>query len=150
MTCFVILIFAVALILASYNVIAASGPKQVRGYIWDIEGRNITGADITINIRWESDDTIRSTLTDTSSDPLGYYAVTFAPANWDIGDRIEVISTYLSNQESNSTTATSMPYQWVNVTYPFVIPVFGSTLGFLVAGGLLGAVAVVMLTRKQH
>lgn len=135
----------VAMMIAPAIVSGASGPKQVRGYVWDSAGRDVEGADVTVNIR---DPDIRATLSDTT-DATGYYSVTFGPSDWDIGDTIEVIATYLSNQETNSTSANSNPFQWVNVTYTFEIPEFGSIVGFLVAGSLLGIVATVFLVRKR-
>lgn len=138
----------VAMLLVSYGASAASGPKQVRGYVRDVDGRLIEDIPITINIRWASDDTVRSTLTDTS-DGTGYFSVTFGPSDWDIGDRIQVIATHGGNQESNSTTADSLPFQYCNVTFPYAIPEFGSIIGFVIAGGLIAAVAVVFLVSKR-
>jgi len=138
----------VAMFLLSYGVSAAIGPKQVRGYVRDVNGDLIEGIPITFNIRWASDDTIRSTLTDTS-DETGYYSVTFGPSAWDIGDRIQVIATHSGNQESNSTTANSAAYQWCNVTFPYAIPEFGSVIGFVIAGGIVAAVATVFLVSKR-
>jgi hypothetical protein len=118
-------------------------PKPVRGYVWDSEGTLISGADVTVNIKQGV--VIRSTLTDTT-DSVGLYAVSFLAADWDVGDTIEVIASFSSQQTPpNSTAATSALVQWINVTAPFEIPEFGSMAGFIVTGGLLGAVAVVAL-----
>lgn len=138
----------VAMFLVSYGASAATGPKQVRGYVWDVDGRLVQGISVTINVRWASDDTVRSTLTDTS-DENGYFSVSFGPSDWDIGDRIQVIGTHESNQQSNSTTADDLPFQWCNVTFPYAIPEFGSVIGFAIAGGLIAAVAVVFLVSKR-
>lgn len=138
----------VAMFLVSYGVSAATGPKQVRGYVRDVDGRLIKDIPITINIRWASDDTVRSTLTDTS-DEDGYFSRTFGPSEWDIGDRIQVIATHGASQESNSTTANDLPSQWCNVTFPYAIPEFGSVMGFVIAGGLIAAVAAVFLVSKR-
>ena len=138
----------VAMFLLSQSVEAATGPKQVRGYVRDVDGRFIDEIPITINIRRASDNTVRATLTDTS-DVGGYYSQTFGPSDWDIGDTIEVIATNGGDQESNTTLATALPMQWCNVTFPYAIPEFGSIVGFLVAGGLIAAVAVVFLVVKK-
>lgn len=139
----------VAMVLVSYGASAASGPKQVRGYVRDVDGRLIEGIPVTVNVRWASDDdTIRSTLTDTS-DSDGYFSVSFGPSDWDEGDRIQVIATHGTNQPSNSTFADGLPYQWCNVTFPYAIPEFGSYIGFAIAGGLIAAVAVVFLVSKR-
>jgi len=146
----------VAMFLMSQSAQAATGPKAVKGYVRDVDGNFINDIPITVNIRRASDNTVRATLTDTSKyvevdgeDWNGYYGVTFGPSDWDIGDTIEVIATHGANQESNSTVATVIPFQWVNVTFPYAIPEFGSIVGFLVAGGLIAAVAVVFLVVKK-
>lgn len=138
----------VAMFLLSQSVEAATGPKQVRGYVRDVDGRFIDGIPITINIRWASDNTVRATLTDTS-DVDGYYSQTFGPSDWDIGDTIEVIATNGGDQESNTTLATVLPMQYCNVTFPYAIPEFGSIIGFVVAGGLIAVVAVAFLFVKR-
>lgn len=144
----VLAVALVAMFLVSYGADAATGPKQVRGYVRDVDGKFIEDIPITFNVRWASDDTVRSTLTDTS-DETGYYSVTFGPSDWDIGDRIQVIATHGGNQESNSTTANSVAFQWCNVTFPYAIPEFGSMVGFVIAGGLVAAVAAVFLVSKR-
>jgi len=138
----------VAMFMLSNAAEAASGPKQVRGVVRDVDGKLIEGIPMTINIRWAGNDTVRSTLTDTS-DETGYFSVTFGPAAWDIGDRIQVIGTHSGNQESNSTIANVAPMQWCNITFPYAIPEFGSLIGFVIAGGLVAAVATVFLVSKR-
>jgi len=138
----------VAMFLVSYGVNAATGPKQVRGYARDVDGRLIQGIPVTINIRWAGDDSIRATLT-ASSDENGYYSVTFEYTQWDIGDRIQVIATHGANQVSNSTVAVEFPFQYCNVTFPYAIPEFGSIVGFVIAGGLIAAVAMVFLVSRK-
>ena len=144
----VAVILSIGMLLAPGIVSAASGPKNVRGTVWQNNGSKLVGADVTVNIRWASDDSIRSTLSDTT-DGNGFYSVTFAPALWDIGDRIEVISTFSTKQESNSTGAISAPVQYINVTYTYEIPVFDSIWGFAIAGGALAVVGVALLAWKK-
>ncbi len=138
----------VAMFLVSYGVNAATGPKQVRGYARDVNGSLIQGIPVTINIRWAGDDSIRATLA-ASSDENGYYSVTFEYTQWDIGDRIQVIATHGANQVSNSTVAVDFPFQYCNVTFSYAIPEFGSIVGFVIAGGLIAAVAMVFLVSKK-
>jgi len=138
----------IALIVVSSNASAASGPKVVRGYVWDSVGRTVEDADVTVNIRYAAGDAVRSTLSDTT-DSSGFYSVTFGPSDWDIGDRIEVIATYNAAQESNSTTAIDSPLQYVNVTYSFEIPEFGSMVGFLASAGIIGIVGWVAIRKKE-
>jgi hypothetical protein len=144
----VLTVAIVAMFLVSYGVNAATGPKQVRGHARDVDGRLIQGIPITVNIRLASDDSVRATLT-ASSDEDGYYSVTFEYTQWDIGDRIQVIATHGANQVTNNTTAIDFPFQWCNVTFPYAIPEFGSVIGFVVAGGLIAAVAMVFLVSKR-
>lgn len=138
----------VAMFLLSQSVEAAIGVKNVRGYVRDIDGNFIEDIPVTINIRRASDNTVRATLTDTT-DEIGFFSQTFAPADWDIGDTIEVIATHGGNQESNTTLAIDFPTQYCNVTFPYAIPEFGSMIGFAVAGGLIAAVAAVFLVVKK-
>ena len=123
---------------------AGDFPKLVLGYVWDAAGTPLEDADVTVNIR-EPDTSIRATMTD-QTDSGGQYTVTFAPEDWELGDTIETIAVYLGNQESNtSDPITSEGLQWVNVSYAFEIPEFGSSAGLMIAGALIGAVAVVTL-----
>lgn len=145
----VVAIAAVVLVIAVFmlaNVAnAALWPKNVRGWIRDNEGNPVNGASVTINIRWESDDTIRSTYTATSGSD-GFYSKSVLASDWDEGDTIQVIATYKSSQQSNETVADANPVQFVNVTYPFAIPEFGpSFVGLIAAGAAIGGVAVALL-----
>ena len=118
-------------------------PKAVTGYVWDSAGAPLEYADITVNLK--NGKLIKDTQTD-ATDSSGEYSVSFSSC--EDGWVIEVIATYNSNQETNSTAADSSSLQWVNVTFPFEIPVFGNLLGFLIAGGLLGTIVAVSLRRK--
>lgn len=137
----------VAMLLVSQGVSAATGPKQVRGYVTDVEGNFVQGIPLTINIRWASDDTVRATIS-AVSDEDGYFSETFEYSQWDVGDSIQVIATHDGNQVDESVTATDFPYQWCNVSFNYEIPEFGSVTGLLIAGGLIAAVAVVLLVSK--
>ena len=118
--------------------------KPVLGYVWDAAGTPLEDADVTVNIR-KPDTSIRATMTD-QTDSGGQYTVTFAPEDWEIDDIIEAIAVFLGNEESNtSDPITSEGLQWVNVSYAFEIPEFGSTAGLMIAGALIGAVGVVTL-----
>ena len=143
-------VFAISLTLAAVMMTvptssnAGTFPKLVYGYVWDAAGTPLEDADVTVNIK-RPDTTIRSTLTDTTLSG-GDYMVSFSQEDWEIGDTIEVISTYHGNQESNTTDPISAEGpQMVNISYAFEIPEFGSSAGILITGALLGAVAVVTL-----
>lgn len=145
-------IFAVGMLLSSSVANADLGPKMIIGYVRDNAGNDLVGASVTVNIRDRSTNALISTLSDTT-DSDGYYSVTFGPpaSQWEPTYKIEVIATYNSAQQTNTTNAlNNHPFQWVNVTYPYEIPELGSWLGIAIAGCSLGAVAVVLLVRKKH
>jgi len=144
-------VFAAVVVAFSHPVAAGPGPLTVRGYIRDNAGNPLEGASITVNIRYAPPPggTIRSTLYDTS-DSTGFYSVSFAYTEWDVGDIIEVIATWHGHQENNYTDATVKPVQHVNVTYAFEIDEYGAgAIGLVVAGGFVGAVALVVLVRRK-
>ncbi|MBU1158521.1 MAG: hypothetical protein KKE24_04200 [Candidatus Thermoplasmatota archaeon] len=65
-----------------------------------------------------------------------------------IGHRI--LDPESAQQPPNSTIATSAPYQWVNVSFTFEIPEFGSYFGLLLAGGAIGAVGIAVVAMKRR
>lgn len=142
-----VLMTAMAALLPSQ---AAAGPQDisVRGYVWDSQYRDVEGADVVINIK--DGETVRSTDSDIS-DVNGYYSVMFAAADWEVGDTIEVIFTFESKQDTNWTTATDDVAQYVNMTFGFEIPEFGSLLGLALAAvalGVVGTAAMVIWKKK--
>ena len=142
-----VLMTAMAALLPSQ---AAAGPQDitVRGYVWDSQHRDVEGADVVVNIKDGA--TIISTDSDTS-DVNGFYSVMFLAADWSVGNTIEVIFTFESKQDTNWTTAVDAAIQYVNMTYDFEIPEFGSLLGLALAAvvlGVVGTAAVVLWKRK--
>ncbi len=125
---------------------AAAFPLIVRGWVWDVEGTPVDGADVSISTIQGV--TTRATWTDVT-DSDGFYSVSFAGAEWDVGNTIRTVATYDGNQDDNETTATAAPIQFVNVTFTFAIPEFGSSLGLIAAGGAIGLVAVVALVWRR-
>jgi hypothetical protein len=146
---------AVALVLAgvlasSGQTSAGTGPKVIRGWVWDIDGRNVTGASIVVNIWEDSSKAVLSATLGEPTDEDGFYSLQFAPEDWEIGYYVEVISTYNGDQEPNGTDVTASPFQYVNITYDYGIPEFGSVIGLVVAGGAIGLVAIVALFATQR
>ena len=134
----------------SQSVSAATMPKAVRGYITDSAGNPLESALVVVNIRDQADyDNIRATDSYTTSS-TGYYSITFAMDDWDIGDTIQVIATWDSNQRDNETTADGVAFQDVWVVFPFEIPQFGGLIGTLVAIGAVGAVGAVFVVSKRR
>ena len=145
-----VVVAVVAMMLSASYASAGPGPKAVRGYIKDNMGNELEGAHVLVEIMVGETTTVRTSDTyDSESD--GFYSVLFGAFDWEIGDNIVVTSTYNSNVEDNSTLADSNAIQWVNVTYPYEIPQFGGWVGLAVTGGLVAAVALVILgmPRKQ-
>lgn len=139
----------------SPNVSAATDPKYVLGYVKDSADRVLVGASITVNIRDDATDgTILSSRSDTT-DGIGYYSVGFAAGDWNVGDFIEVISDFSGNQIKVYSAATllTLPFNhWANITYPYEIPEFGSTVGLIIGGvaiGVVGAIFLVVRKRKN-
>ena len=138
-----LMISAVAMMAPSQGA-AGDFPKLVYGYVWDQAGTPLVGAEVTVNML-RPDDSVRSTETDTTLSE-GDYMVSFDPATWMIGDRVQVISSYMGNTDDNKTDPIlAEGPQWVNITYDYVIPEFGSAVGLLFTGALIGLVAVVAL-----
>lgn len=135
----------VGLLLMSQSTSAYLWPKNVRGYVWDNAGRPVPDTPITINILWESNNSVRATYTATT-DSIGFYSKSVIASDWDPGDKIQVIATHAGDQRTNTTDATVDALQYVNVTFPYEIPEFGqSWAGIVVAGGAIAAVGVALL-----
>lgn len=149
-TLMVVAIAAIALMpIFSQSASAATGPKAVRGYIEDSAGNKLEGALVVVNIRYQSDDSLRATDSYTSTS-TGYYSITFALDEWDTGDGIEVIATYDTIQRTNTTTADASAYQDVWVSFLFEIPQFGSLWGTMIAVGAIGAVGAIFVVHKKR
>jgi len=151
-TLMVVAIAAIALMpMFSQSASAATVPKAVRGFIEDSVGNKLDGALVVVNIRAQADyDTIRETGSDTTGSD-GYYSVTIAMGNWDVGDTIQVIATYESDQAPpNETAADANAIQDVWVTFGYEIPQFGSLWGTMIAVGAIGAVGAVFVVHKKR
>jgi hypothetical protein len=134
----------VGMVLLAHTSSASIYPVVVRGYVWDNKGNTVPDTPITINILYQSNGSVRSTWTTTTSS-IGFYSKSIDPSGWDIGDTIQVIATHGADQRSNSTVATDAAIQYVNVTFPYEIPEFGPGLiGLLAAGGAVAAVGVAL------
>jgi hypothetical protein len=145
----VLIAIAMVLVLTSNAAMAGSGPITVRGYIKDSAGTPLQGASVFVEII-APDTTVRTSGTYLTNS-AGLYSAAIGTFDWEVGDKINVTSTYLGNVGNNWTTATSLPVQYVNVTYTYEIPEFGSMTGLLVAAGAIGLVACVALlwTRRK-
>ena len=143
----VIAVAFVAMLVSASFVSAGPGPKTVRGYVKDNMGNPVEGASVLVEIV-APDSHVRTSGTDTSIS-TGLYSVMFGGSDYEVGDTIRVTSTYHSDSRVGSTIATLAPIQYVNITYPYEIPQFGSWVGFAVAGGILAVVAVVFIGKRK-
>jgi hypothetical protein len=103
--------------------ILATVPKPISGHIYDSGSSPVAGA--VVHVASKLGSTTYANLT-TTSDSNGFYVVTFASSDWDIGNTIEVYATYGSYSAINTTTANAAPAQVVDVHFSVVIPEFTS------------------------
>jgi hypothetical protein len=139
---------AVAMVLSS-GLVSAAGPKVIRGYTWDNAARPLEGTDVVIEV-WTPLSVLRHTES-TTTDETGFYSFTMSSfdGDWSDGDTFKIIATYSGNQRTESLLDDGSALQWINVTFPFEIPQFGSLLGFSVAAGGIGLVAMVFVARRK-
>jgi len=103
--------------------VLGAGPKIISGHIYDSGGSPIAGAVVHVASKFGS--TTYANLTQTS-DGSGFYFVTFAPSDWEIGYTMEVYATYGSYSAINTITASAAPAQVVDVHFSVLIPEFTS------------------------
>jgi len=136
------------LLAATRPVIAADDEKWVRGYVKDSAGRVLIGATVTVNIL-DGAPSPRATLVDTTDDS-GWYHVEFNPGDWDVGNTIQVISSYEGDQRTVEQSATLNIIQQIDVTYPYEISQFGSWMGFALAGALVAVVGSFFIASRKR
>lgn len=119
-------------------------PKPVRGNVTDMFGYPIEGANVTVVVKVGA--TVRATMWYDSTEPNGYYAVTFEGSQWDVGNTIEVTARYGAEIAQNSTIADSSAVQNIDVRFSFAIPEFGSMFPLTV----IGCVSVFVLLRWRR
>ena len=141
----VLALLALAL-LSTTNATAASHPTTVAGTIRDSADTPCPDVSVTVNMK--DGETVMSTKSETTNEQ-GEYSVLFLAAEWEIGYTIQVIATWSSQQESNSTTAIDSFTHVVDVKFTFEIPDFGTEVGLIVAGGAIGLVAAAVILRKR-
>jgi hypothetical protein len=139
---------AVAMLLAS-GFASAAGPKVIRGYTKDSAGRPMEETSVVLEV-WTPLNALRFTDS-TTSDGNGFYSFTLSSfdGDWDDGDTFKIIATYSGNQKIESQVDNAGPIQWINVTFPFEIPQFGSLLGFGIAAGGIGLIAMVFVVKRK-
>lgn len=97
---------------------ASNFPLIVSGHVQDIQGGPIDGATVTAEIRYSLTGDSRASLTHVTSTE-GFYSITFAPEQWDVGNVAVVTAQYADDFGSNYTALSSAESDWyVNITYP--------------------------------
>ena len=149
-----LLLVALAVALSPGATLAGDHPKQVVGYVYDIDGRKLANAEVTVRMM---DGTTQISVKTDTSDSVGYFSCNFETSEWFDGNKIEVTATYNSLQAENTTLPPVLCngdfFQWENVTFLYEIPELGKGIsGILITGLVLGAVAVaaLVLVRKKR
>ena len=131
------------------SVESAIGPKLIKGYVYDAGSSPFSGANVTVNAR-DLSNVIKATHYYDASDTDGYYDVNFAPAEWEEGYTFEIIAIGGIQIGTNSTIATSFPFQDVDVHLTDIIPEFGGigSLSLIIPIGAIGAIFLIARRRK--
>lgn len=150
MTFAVVALLVGAMLVSTTNASAATGPLTVYGYVYDNLGDPLEGATVVITIVATAES--RSTTTDEN----GFYtnaADEFESGDYDVGDTIQVVSTYNSVEATNSEEVTEDMEEFglaqVDVHYLTEIPEFGSFAGVVVASIAVGAVAMLSMRKRR-
>lgn len=137
-----------ALSWGSGGTLAGTGPKNIRGYVWDTAWNPVPGANVTV--RMYNGPTLVDTQYYDATEPNGFYSVTFGFDKWNDGYTVQVTARYDPYSAVNSTTAVEgKPIQWVNATLGFVIPELGSGLALGLTIVSLSALAFAVSTRRR-
>jgi len=120
----------------------------VSGIVYDEGGVPLDGAHVVVT----DTNTLSSDVYDTGSDGF-YFVVIPGQGGWDIGDTIEVVATFDTDQATNTSVATAqMAFDGMGVDVHFgtAIPQLGSSVGMMIAAGLVGLVAVVAVGVRRR
>ncbi len=143
-----ILAFAAITTNTAKKVSAGLGPLPVSGIIYDSAGEPLVGADVAVTVYNKTTHLqVGPTLT-IKSDEVGFYTVTIDPGNYQLGDKVDVVASY-NSQQANNSTAAQEPMLWIDVHFALAIHQFGNWLGFAVAAALIATVAVVFLKKRR-
>ncbi len=123
-----------------------TGPLTVWGYVYDLAGQPLEGADVVITV----DRTGATSYGVTGSDGRYQGTPEIDAAQYDIGDTIAVVATYNSNSQSaTGTVVEDIGVLQIDVHYTYEIPEFGTFLGFIAAFVIVAVVGAVLLARRS-
>lgn len=138
--------FSAAISLSSKPASADVATKIIDGHVYDSSGDPQPGAQVSVStyngLTWVNTQT-------TTTDGAGFYTITIAPGDWNVGYRIVVDATYNSDQVSETVIADASFGQTVNLQFSLGIPQFGTLVGLFAAGAVVAGVAVVFLRKKR-
>jgi len=141
---------AIVAMLLSSSYVSAEGIKIIDGYVKDSVGRVLEGANVVLEV-WKPDLTLR--FTDSYvADEDGYYSFTLSSflEEFHDGDTFEVTANYNGAQHNESELDDGQPIQRIDIIYPYEIPQFGSLVGFGVAAGAVGLIAMVFVVKRKN
>lgn len=128
--------------------IMATGPLTISGYVYDLAGNPLEGANVVVLIVQTSFTASATTGADGSYQALP----DIPPASYDLGNTIQVTATYNSAEEQVSVPVTQDMIDFgmaqIDVHYTYEIPEFGTGFGFAFVMVVIAALAVVVLGRK--
>jgi hypothetical protein len=140
-----------AISLNDAHTLNVTGPLTVWGYVYDFSGQPLEGANVVVTVV-ESGATSSGV---TGSDGKYQASPEFtANSEYDIGNTIQVVASYNSNVQANTST---VPVDiddigglmQVDVHYTYEVPEFGAILGFIVAGVLVGMIAIFAVSKRR-
>jgi hypothetical protein len=120
------------------------GPLIVDGTVYSSAGGVVDGAAVVVTIY---NGTTYRGVQSTTSDPSGFYTVTFANSEWDIGYKVFVAATKGSDSGLNSTFV-SFDFETIDVKLGTVIPELGGPAMTALTVSAIGMMVVVYARRR--
>ena len=139
---------AIACVAVPQETSAATFVKAVRGNVYDSLSNPIEGANVTVVVK--DGETVTATYYYDETTSEGYYQVTIAAVEWNVGYTIEVTAKFGAAEDTETVVADGEPFQTVDVTVPMVIPEFGGLLGSSVAFITVVMIAMFVIIRRTR
>ena len=133
--------------------IVRAGPVDnltIQGTVYDSGGSPLDGADVVVT------DTTTHVSLDYVSFAGGFYTLTFSAGDWGIGDTIRVVANVLGEEEKVNSSEVPADIEsdsyamTIDVHFGTAIPQLGSSVGMMIAAGLVGLVAVVAVGVRRR
>jgi len=127
------------------TIAAPIGPLIVDGTVYSSAGSVVNGATVVVTIY---NGTTYRGVQSTTSDPSGFYTVTFGNSEWDIGYTVFVAATKGSDSGLNSTVV-SFDFETIDVKLGTVIPELGGPAMTALTVSAIGMMVVVYARRRR-